>query len=58
MKKIYTHYLKAIGAGLLLLGTPFSGKTQTFVHPGGLHKQADLDRMKTQVASGAHPLDR
>src|SRR4051812_6381737 len=26
-----------------------------FVHPGGLHNQADLDRMKTQVAAGAHP---
>lgn len=26
-----------------------------FVHPGGLHTHADLDRMKTQVAEGAHP---
>lgn len=25
------------------------------MHPGGLHTQADLDRMKTQVAAGAHP---
>ena len=26
-----------------------------YVHPGGLHTQADLDRMKSQVAAGAHP---
>ncbi len=28
---------------------------QVFIHPGGLHTQADLNRMKTQVAAGAHP---
>jgi hypothetical protein len=34
---------------------PLHSKSQTFVHPGGLHTQADLDRMKTKVAEGAHP---
>jgi len=34
---------------------PYQAHAQTFIHPGGLHAQADLDRMKTQVAAGAHP---
>ena len=29
--------------------------SQTFVHPGGLLTQADLDRIKTKVAAGEHP---
>lgn len=42
----------------LLLLSDFTSshvQAQTFIHPGGLHTQADLDRMKTQVAAGAHP---
>ena len=41
---------------ILLLFIPVVTVTaQGFLHPGGLHTQADLDRMKTQVAAGAHP---
>jgi hypothetical protein len=39
----------------LLLLYSMTATAQTFVHPGGLHTQTDLDRMKTQVAAAAHP---
>ncbi|NLR57415.1 hypothetical protein HGH93_04865 [Chitinophaga polysaccharea] len=39
----------------LLFFSSITTAAQSFVHPGGLHTQTDLDRMKTQVAAGAHP---
>lgn len=42
-------------AFVLLFFYSITATAQTFVHPGGLHTQTDLDRMKTQVAVAAHP---
>lgn len=40
---------------LILMCAPVQKPRAQFVHPGGLHTQADLDRMKAKVAAGAHP---
>ena len=40
---------------LLLVGTVSQAFAQPFAHPGGLHTQADFDRMKAKVAANASP---
>src|SRR6266702_5836519 len=49
--------LLAASAGMYLFLILLLSQTARaqYVHPGGLHTQADLDRMKTEVAAGAHP---
>jgi hypothetical protein len=44
-----------MGVSLLLISLMSRTATAQFIHPGGLHTQADLNRMKAQVAAGAHP---
>ncbi len=43
--------------GLALVATTFAimANAQPFVHPGGLHTLADLERMKTNVLARNHP---
>ena len=40
---------------LLLVGIASRTADAQFIHPGGLLTQSDLDRIKTEVAAGAHP---
>jgi hypothetical protein len=49
--------LPRVTLGILLLLMCIATQTANaqYVHPGGLHTLADLNRMKTQVAAGAHP---
>ena len=52
MKKITSLLLRVL-ALVLLTATSAVGQTDRgFVHPGGLHTQADFDRAKAQIAAG------
>src|SRR5690349_5689470 len=50
-------YSKCIAVTAFLIFTLLASQVwaQTFVHPGLLHKQPDLDRMKEKVAAGQEP---
>jgi autotransporter-associated beta strand protein len=51
-----TSFVKALPLFLLFFWTSaVSVLAQPFVHPGLLHKQADLDRMKAKIAANAQP---
>jgi hypothetical protein len=45
----------SLWARLLWLGLPFLAQAQSFQHPGMLHRQADLQRMRDSVAAKAEP---
>jgi hypothetical protein len=45
----------ALFAFAVLIALAVSAQAQPFVHPGGLHSQTDLDRMKARVAAGESP---
>jgi hypothetical protein len=46
---------KSRSALACLLSFIFVTSAHGFVHPGGLHSQADLDRIRLKVAANEHP---
>ena len=48
-------YLRGCLLFLLVVGLTQTGFAQPFIHPGGLHTLADLNRMQTNVLAGNHP---
>jgi len=54
MKNIVPLFCSVLLALAFCCGRPLYAQSN-FVHPGGLHTTADLDRMKTKVAAGEHP---
>ena len=59
MKSNFTPLLVRTGQALLIAMlaaiSPLIAHGQPFVHPGGLHTQADFDRMKAKVAANQSP---
>lgn len=55
MQVFYTNCIASTIFLSLMVTLGPGASAQAFVHPGGLHTQADLDRMKAKVAAGAHP---
>lgn len=55
MKNQVKSLLIAILAEAILTHCSFGGEPKAFVHPGLLHTQADLDRMKAMVTQGMEP---
>ncbi|MEO7100184.1 MAG: alginate lyase family protein [Luteolibacter sp.] len=49
------YFCRTLLGVLLPLAIILPASAQNFVHPGGLHTRADLERMKTKVAAGEHP---
>jgi hypothetical protein len=48
-------FLRLLILTLLIVWSGTAVLAQTFVHPGGLHTSADLNRMQTNVLAGNHP---